>query len=64
MPKSLTLVAQGVNWRNGNAVLDGQRAVLGHWLGDGGEGASFWLSVVSDLQARGVEDVFIACIDG
>jgi transposase-like protein len=44
--------------------LEGQREVLGHWLGDGGEGANFWLSVVSDLQARGVEDIFIACIDG
>jgi len=33
--------------------LEGQRDVLGHWLGDGGEGANFWLSVVSDLQARG-----------
>lgn len=44
--------------------LDGQRDVLGHWVGDGGEGASFWLSVVSDLQARGVQDIFIACIDG
>src|SRR5919202_6279794 len=44
--------------------LDGQRDVLGHWVGDGAEGANFWLSVVSDLQARGVEDIFIACIDG
>ena len=34
------------------------------WLGDGAEGANFWLSVVTDLQARGVEDVCIACIDG
>ena len=44
--------------------LDGQRDVLGHWVGDGAEGANFWLSVVTDLQARGVEDIFIACIDG
>jgi len=44
--------------------LEGQRDVLGHWLGDGGEGSNFWLSVVSDLQARGVEDIFVACIDG
>ncbi len=44
--------------------LDGQRDVLGHWIGDGAEGANFWLSVVTDLQARGVEDIFIACIDG
>lgn len=44
--------------------LEGQRDVLGHWVGEGGEGANFWLSVVSDLQARGVEDIFIACVDG
>lgn len=44
--------------------LEGQRDLLGHWVGDGSEGANFWLSVVSDLQARGVTDVFIACIDG
>jgi putative transposase len=44
--------------------VDGQRDVLGHWVGDGGEGANFWLTVVSDLAARGVEDIFIACIDG
>jgi putative transposase len=44
--------------------LDGQRDVLGHWVGDGAEGANFWLSVVTDLQARGVQDIFIACIDG
>lgn len=44
--------------------LEGQRDVLGHWLGNGAEGANFWLSVVGDLQARGVEDIFIACIDG
>jgi putative transposase len=43
---------------------DGGRDVLGHWVGDGGEGANFWLSVVTDLQNRGVEDIFIACIDG
>jgi putative transposase len=44
--------------------LDGHRDVLGHWVGDGAEGANFWLSVVTDLQARGVQDIFIACIDG
>jgi putative transposase len=44
--------------------LDGRRDVLGHWVGDGAEGANFWLSVVTDLQGRGVQDVFIACIDG
>lgn len=44
--------------------LEGQRDVLGHWVGDGAEGANFWLSVVTDLQARGVQDIFLACVDG
>lgn len=44
--------------------LEGHKDVLGHWVGDGEEGASFWLSVVTDLKNRGVEDIFIACIDG
>ena len=44
--------------------LEGQREILGHWVGEGAEGANFWLSVVSDLQNRGVQDVFIAAIDG
>ena len=43
---------------------EGQRDVLGHWIGDGAEGANFWLTVVTDLQTRGVDDIFIACIDG
>jgi transposase-like protein len=44
--------------------LEGRKDILGHWLGNGAEGAKFWLSVVSELQARGVKDVFIACVDG
>lgn len=44
--------------------VEGKRDILGHWIGDGGEGANFWLSVVTDLQTRGVQDVFIACVDG
>jgi putative transposase len=44
--------------------LEGQKNILGHWIGDGGEGANFWLSVITDIQNRGVEDIFIASIDG
>lgn len=44
--------------------LTGHRDVLGHWVGDGAEGANFWLSVVTDLQNRGVNDIFIASVDG
>jgi len=44
--------------------LEGKREILGHWIGEGGEGANFWLSVISDLQNRGIQDVFIASVDG
>ena len=44
--------------------LTGHRDVLGHWVGTGSEGANFWLSVITDLQTRGVADIFIACMDG
>ena len=43
---------------------DGNKDVLGNWVGDGGEGANFWLNVLTDLQSRGVEDILIACVDG
>ena len=44
--------------------LEGHRDVLGHWVGAGGESANFWLSVITDLQSRGVKDILIACMDG
>jgi len=44
--------------------LDGRRHILGHWIGDGAEGSNFWLSVLTDLQSRGVGDILIASIDG
>jgi putative transposase len=43
--------------------VDGTKEVLGLWIGES-EGAKFWLSVVTELQNRGVEDIFIACVDG
>lgn len=43
--------------------LDGKTDVLGIWLSES-EGAHFWLSVLSDLKARGVKDILIACVDG
>lgn len=44
--------------------LEGHRDVLGHWAGNGAETANFWLSVITDLQSRGVQDILIACMDG
>jgi putative transposase len=51
-------VAMGVN-------MDGERDVLGMWVGpSGGEGAKFWMSVLTELRNRGVTDTFIVCCDG
>lgn len=41
---------------------DGHKEVLGMWVAET-ESASFWLSVLTDLKARGVEDILIACTD-
>src|SRR3954463_5814736 len=45
-------------------TLDGDRDVLGLWAGSGGEGAKFWMSVLTDLRNRGVRDVFFVVCDG
>jgi len=42
---------------------EGFKDILGCYICDS-EGASFWLSVLNDLKSRGVQDIFIACIDG
>lgn len=42
--------------------IEGSKEVLGIYLGDS-ESASFWRGVLTNLQERGVKDVFIACID-
>ena len=44
--------------------VDGRKHVLGVWLGDGGEGAKYWLSVLTEIRHRGLEDVLIVCCDG
>ena len=43
--------------------LDGQKELLGLWMSET-EGAKFWLSVLTELQTRGIEHILIACIDG
>lgn len=53
--KSLYL-ALGIN-------MEGQKELLGLWLGET-EGAKFWLSVLTELKNRGLEDILIACVDG
>jgi len=43
--------------------MDGKKEVLGLYLSES-EGANFWLSVLTDLQHRGVDDILIASVDG
>jgi putative transposase len=50
-------VVMGIN-------MDGERDVLGMWVGPtGGEGAKFWMSVLTEIRNRGVNDTFIVCCD-
>jgi putative transposase len=49
-------IAFGVN-------LQGLKEVLGMWAAES-EGAKFWMQVITELKNRGVQDIFIACVDG
>lgn len=49
-------VVLAINW-------EGRKEVLGLWLADT-EGAKFWMSVLTDIKNRGVEDILIAYMDG
>ncbi|EKM1324997.1 IS256 family transposase [Salmonella enterica subsp. enterica serovar Infantis] len=42
---------------------EGQKELLGMWLAEN-EGEKFWLSVLTELKTRGVQDILIACVDG
>ena len=43
--------------------LEGKKETLGLWSAEN-EGAKFWLTVLTELQNRGIKDIFIACVDG
>ena len=43
--------------------MEGQKELFGMWMSDN-EGAKFWQSVLTDIKNRGLEDIFIACVDG
>ena len=45
-------------------TLAGDKDILGLWAGTGGEGAKFWMSVLTDLRNRGIKDVFFVVCDG
>ncbi len=54
--KRAAYLAIGIN-------VDGRREPLGLWL-ESHEGSKFWLSVLTDLKNRGVQDIFFVCCDG
>jgi len=43
--------------------MNGEKELLGIWIAQT-EGAKFWLQVVTEIKNRGVQDIFIACVDG
>jgi putative transposase len=45
-------------------TVDGTRDILGLWAGDGGEGAKFWLQVLTELKNRGVDDACMVVCHG
>ena len=49
-------IALGIN-------MAGEKEILGLWIAQT-EGAKFWLQVVNELRNRGVQDIFVACVDG
>ena len=44
-------------------TMNGSKEVLGMWIAQT-EGAKFWLMILNELKNRGVQDIFIACVDG
>ena len=59
---ALSSTAQRTWWLE--STWTGCKHVLGVWLGEGGEGAKYWLSVLTEIRNRGLEDVLIVCCDG
>ncbi len=45
-------------------TLEGDKDILGLWAGAGGEGAKFWMAVLTDLRNRGIRDTFFVVCDG
>jgi putative transposase len=49
-------IAIGIN-------MEGKKEFLGLWI-EKNEGAKFWMQVLSELKNRGLQDIFVACVDG
>jgi transposase-like protein len=54
----LVYVVMGIN-------MEGERDILGLWVGpSGGESPKFWFTIMTELKARGINDVLLLCCDG
>ena len=54
--KKAVYLALGLN-------MEGNKELLGMWISEN-EGSKFWLQVLTELENRGLKDMFIACVDG
>lgn len=54
--KKTIYVALGIN-------MEGHKELLGLWIAET-EGAKYWMTILTELQNRGLKDIFIACVDG
>jgi transposase-like protein len=54
--KKAAYVVLGIN-------MEGRKDILGVWIGEN-ESSKFWLSVLNDLKSRGIQDVYLFCVDG
>ena len=61
--KALKKVASKAAYTCLGLNIDGHKDLLGLWVGEA-EGATFWLSVMTELKNRGVKEICIACVDG
>ncbi|MCP5374868.1 MAG: IS256 family transposase [Rickettsiaceae bacterium] len=43
--------------------IEGKKELLGIWIGKN-EGSKFWMQIITELKNRGVEQIYVACVDG
>ena len=43
--------------------IEGKKELLGIWIGKN-EGSKFWMQIITELKNRGIEQIYVACVDG
>ena len=44
-------------------LIEGKKELLGIWIGKN-EGSKFWMKIITELKNRGIEQIYVACVDG